>query len=365
MNFNQENSEEIDKIHERTAKRILDVCKSNGGLYIKFGQQMLTVPVLPSHYLRNLKELLDQAPVVDFPTVASIVEADFGVSVDELFTDFERVPIASASIAQVHRATLRDGTKVAVKIQKPEIKKQIFWDMICYRILIIAFEKVFDLPLYWSADYIETHLRQEVDFLNEARNGIRCRENLPVHLLSSIHVPTIYETHSSRHVLTAEWIDGVPLTDFNKIRDMNLSVKNVMTSVVDLFADQIFRTGFIHCDPHSANILCRSHPEGRSWWNWLRPRHQIVVLDHGLYVQCTPQFTKEYAIFWKSLFVQDHKMTKQIAKSWGIGDSQMFATATLNRPYSEGSLLHVNSKPTKEQVYDSHMRAKQQVRSII
>jgi aarF domain-containing kinase len=241
LNFNADNVDNIDALHERTAKRILDVCKSNGGLYIKFGQQIATVPVLPKPY-EIMRQLYDSAPYVDYEAVQAIFQKDFGLAPDEMFSTFTREPVASASIAQVHKATLKDGTSVAVKIQKPEIEKQIFWDMLGYRIVLLAFEKVFDLPLYWTADYIEKHLIQETDFLNEVGNSERCLRHIQerTDLKRRVYVPKNYHSYCSRHIMTSEWIEGVPLTDSQGIKKLGLSIPKVMTSVVNVFADVLY-----------------------------------------------------------------------------------------------------------------------------
>ncbi|KAI8897082.1 ABC1 family-domain-containing protein [Globomyces pollinis-pini] len=351
LNFTKEKSSYIDELHERVSDRILNVCKNNGGLYIKFGQQIATVPVLPPAYLRKFKQLFDDAPSVDLKTVKTIFRNEFGLDPEDIFESFSPNPVASASIAQVHKATLKDGTQVAVKIQKPEIAKQTFWDMLGYRIVIFAFEKVFDIPLYWSADYIEKHLRQETDFVNEARNAERCHRHIKeTNLNHNVYVPKVYHDYSSKQILTSEWIEGVPLTDESKITKMGFSIKKIMTDVVDVFSDQIFRSGFVHCDPHPGNILIRKHPSASG--------PQVVLIDHGLYVNCTPEFRHDYAIFWKSLFTLETDLTAGIVQKWGIGDAQMFASATLARPWRMGKAVHMNQTTTINDVYESHQAAK-------
>jgi aarF domain-containing kinase len=353
LNFKASKADQIDALHERTAKRILDVCRSNGGLYIKFGQQISTVPILPKPY-EIMRQLYDKAPFFEYDVVEQIFKKDFGVLPDEVFASFTREPVASASIAQVHKATLKDGTPVAVKIQKPAIEKQIFWDMLGYRGVIFAFEKIFDLPLYWTADYIEKHLIQETDFLNEVRNSERCYNHIQevYELKNRVYVPKNYHQYCSKHVMTSEWIDGVPLTDRRGIENLGLSIPHVMTNVVNVFADQLFRVGFVHCDPHPGNILIRRHP------TWLG--EQIVLLDHGLYVQCSPGFTRQYSLFWKSLFSMDYDLTKTITEGWGIHNPQMFATATLARPWKKGKAMHIEGTKLRD-VYESQMEAKKQV----
>jgi aarF domain-containing kinase len=186
-----------------------------------------------------MRQLYDKAPYFDYQVVEDIFKKDFGVVPDDVFATFSREPVASASIAQVHKATLKDGTPVAVKIQKPAIEKQIFWDMLGYRGVIFAFEKLFDLPLYWTADYIEKHLKQETDFLNEVSNSERCYRHIQEmpHLKDRVYVPKNIHELCSKHVMTSEWIDGVNLTDKAAIESMGLSVPKVMTNVVNVFSD--------------------------------------------------------------------------------------------------------------------------------
>lgn len=171
LNFDADDSSKTNRMHQRIAKIMHNVCKQNGGLYIKFGQQISTVPVLPSEYYDEFKEFYDNAPSVSFEQVQLLFKEEFGLLPLQVFKTFSQKPLASASIAQVHLATLMDGTKVAVKVQKPDIAIQMEWDLFFHKVILFGFEKLFDLPLLWSADYIHDHLRQEVDFINEGRNA--------------------------------------------------------------------------------------------------------------------------------------------------------------------------------------------------
>lgn len=175
LNFKPGNSAKdtlhIEQLHERVANRIFDVFENNGGLYIKIGQVIGTQSaILPMAYQRRAKRLFDSAPSVSFDTVERVFMEDFqGQHPSQVFAEFDMTPIASASIAQVHRARLHNGDLVAVKIQKPAIRKQMEWDLGAFRILLKLYEYVFDLPLSWSSNYIEEHMRMEADFENEAR----------------------------------------------------------------------------------------------------------------------------------------------------------------------------------------------------
>ncbi|KAJ3270867.1 hypothetical protein HDV01_007338 [Terramyces sp. JEL0728] len=352
LNFNEHS--DINRLHTRVANLILNLCKDNGGLYIKFGQQIASVPVLPPQY-NIFKTLFDNAPCVEKQVVEQIFLEEFGTLPQDIFEEFDYKAIASASIAQVHKATLKDGTVVAVKVQKPEIQKQIYWDMMCYRVVIFALEKLFELPLYWSADYIEFHLRQETDFINEAKNSEICLHHInQTDLKNKVHVPKVYHDYSSKRVMTAEWIDGYSLAKKEELVKNQISPAFVMDTIVKVFADQIFRVGFVHCDPHPGNILVRK----------LNGKPQVVLLDHGLYVRCSPKFVTEYASFWKSLFSLDIETSSRIAKSWGIGDLNVIATATLARPWKAGKPIH-STKITITDIFEAQKNSKNRLSKFL
>lgn len=175
LNFNPEKTEEsnlkIERLHERAANRLFDVIGANGGLYIKMGQVIGTQSaVLPAAYQKRAKELFDRAPAVPFQDIEHVFTEDFdGLKPQDVFAEFDMMPIASASIAQVHKAKLKNGETVAVKIQKPAIKKQLNSDLWAFRVLLKLYEYAFELPLSFTSDYIEHHVRMETDFQNEAR----------------------------------------------------------------------------------------------------------------------------------------------------------------------------------------------------
>lgn len=144
----------------------------NDGLYIKFGQGMAASDhVLPPPFFKYLSKLQDKAHSVSYKKIKEVFEDDVGLTLRECFRDFEKEPVAAASIAQVHRATLYDGTKVAVKIQKPNIKKQFKSDMFMHLLVLHVLQRAFDLPLVHFAEPIERNLEKEVDFKIEAENS--------------------------------------------------------------------------------------------------------------------------------------------------------------------------------------------------
>lgn len=236
-----------------------------------------------------------------------------------------------------------------------------------------------DLPLYSLVPYIVERLSLETDFLNEAENAERMAE-LVAHeprLSGRVYIPKVYHDLSSTRVMTAEWIEGVRLWDKKTLtgswkggfrqgspgaggkplpplerdssepeasdgrlkpnRDqwrgpnhqggLGLSLKDVMTTMVDLFSAQMFLWGWLHCDPHPGNIFIRRLPSGQA---------ELVLIDHGLYINMAPSFRRQYSAFWRSLLVFDNAALQRIVAGWGIRNVDIFASATLMRPYTGG-----------------------------
>ncbi|TFK57215.1 ABC1-domain-containing protein [Heliocybe sulcata] len=355
-NFNAEHGDEIPKIHQRTAERLYNLITANGGLYIKIGQAIgANAAVLPPAMQEMFSKLFDDAPQIPFSSVKSVIEAQFHKPLtgpEGIFDEFEERAVASASVAQVHRARLKSGEIVAVKIQKPDVRKQSEWDLDAYALVIWLYEKAFDLPVYFTVGFICDHLREELDFEREAGNAIRTASFIAAEprLRERVYVPTVYPEYTTKLVMTAEWIDGIRLSDKPAIRrlmgearqedytrawprltsipattQLQGGMKTVMQSMVELFSAQIFRWGWLHCDPHPGNFLVRPHPRHTK-------RPQLVVLDHGLYVHLSDEFRRQYATLWKCLLTQDFDTVKDIASAWGIGSPDLFASATLMRP---------------------------------
>ncbi|KAJ3198924.1 hypothetical protein HDU82_000867, partial [Entophlyctis luteolus] len=328
-----------ERVHKRAADLILETCKRNSGLYIKFAQQIATVSnILPPQW-SAFRTLYDQAPGVPYDAVVRVFAEEFGgLHPDEVFDEFESQPRASASIAQVHRARLKGSNEyVAVKIQKPDVAVQVDADLFSFKVVMYLLQELFDLKLTWTLPTINKHLLEELDFVNEARNSELAMTNLMAEpsFKGVVHIPKIYWNLTTKRIMTAEWIDGMNFGDVEKVRQIwgNSKVEGMMTTLVDVFSDQLFRTGFLAADPHPGNILIRPCPTDKT-------KPQIVLLDHGLYVKCSPEFTADYRNMWVGLFSHDVEMVETIAKKWGIGDVQLFAIGTLQKPWSKKAGLN-------------------------
>lgn len=293
--------------------------------------------------------------------VVKIFKQDFnGLTPEEVFATFDTEPVASASIAQVHKATLKDGTVVAVKVQKPYIRWQMGFDLLCYKILCHAFEFAFDLPVVWSVDFTSRHLRAEADFENEARSAERAYAELMKEpkLRDDVYVPRVHWDLTSKRVMTAEWIEGIPLV---RTRDVSQAFdkKWVVQKVVDTFSHQIFQSGWVHADPHPGNLMVRR----------VNGKPQLVLLDHGLYVEETPAFINTYAEFWRALLLADISALERICESWGIRDVKMMSSATLQRPFDPERAKREGrsalEKPTLEEIYRMQTEVKEKAKEFL
>ncbi|KZO91033.1 ABC1-domain-containing protein [Calocera viscosa TUFC12733] len=357
INFNPNNVDHIEALHERVAQRLHYVCTKNGGGFIKLGQSLaIQAAVLPKPYREAFATIFDAAPQIPYEDVVRVFKKEFGVDPEDAFEVFERKAIASASIAQVHKAKLKEtGEWVAVKVQKPAIPVQIEWDLFSYRSLLYVYEKLFDIPCYFIADYVTDNIRKETDFANEARNAEKTRAFVLAEpsLRDKVIVPRVIPKWTSKRVMTAEFFEGSKLTDKVKLAEWNIPAKEAMDIALNTFSAMIFSWGWVHCDPHPGNVLVRRDP--------LHPsRPQIILLDHGLYIPLPEKFRHEYSLLWRSLFAMDTQTVEEIAKAWGFGNSDMFASATLLRP----TRLKRNKPEKKEDDQPSAMDRFEQERSV-
>ena len=398
-------------LHARSAKRVFELLRANGGLYLKIGQAIaMQSAILPPEFQKMFSRMFDDAPQNDWKSVEKVVWEDFGKSVEDVFgVSFsgdqskgvmERTARASASVAQVHWARLEDGREVAIKVQKKEIARQVGWDLWAFKLVTRIYTWWFDLPLYHLVPYVSERLMLETDFLNEARNAEMMRKLVQdePRLRDRVYIPQPYPELSSKRVMTAEWVEGIRLWDKEGITDtwyggwrkgspgcggtpldppkasivervpynqpnneqlkptrdawrgpskrggLGLDLATVMQTMVDLFSAQMFLWGLVHCDPHPGNIFIRRQPSGKP---------ELVLIDHGLYIHMEPKFRKEYALFWRSLMTFDNDTIARITKEeWGINAPDIFASATLMRPYEGGdgkTLAEIRNMSKKEQ----------------
>ncbi|EDK45970.1 conserved hypothetical protein [Lodderomyces elongisporus NRRL YB-4239] len=341
------NYKSIDDLHEIASERLLQMLMQNKGLYIKLGQAIANQGALfPKAYQVRFPKLYDEAPFDSWDKVDQVLKANLGPNYEsEIFEWIDHIPVASASIAQVHKAQLSKNlgsAKVALKVQHDYIDKQIVVDLWVYRFISKVYEKVFDIPLSMFTSYVSEQLVKETDFVHEMHNSMRLVElieNDPVLEKENIKIPKNFPKLTTRQVLPAEWVDGIALTDKDELINNKYDLKLTMSQYIKLFGRQIFKYGFVHSDPHPGNLLARFDENGKQ---------QLVLLDHGLYINLPEKFRLQYCKLWKDLFVLNVKGVEQTGRDWGIHSTEIFATIVQLRPVK----LEQNKDGSKDDTRD-------------
>lgn len=317
------------QIHRKAAHRLLCLCQTNGGTYIKIGQHLANLDYLiPNEYIEVLSSLFDSAPKSRFEDVCAVVMEDLGKHPDELFDSFEREPIASASLAQVHVAYEKEtGRKLAIKVQHRGLRETSKGDLLALTMVVNVVNRLFtDFTFAWIAEEIAPQLPKELDFCNEGKNSERASNNMKMTGMACI-IPKIRWKHTSERVLSMEFEEGFKATDLESIEKAGLKRTDIAKLISSVFNSQVFLSSFVHCDPHPANVLIRASKDGKP---------EVVLVDHGLYKEIDDSFRLRYASLWKSLMLADLKGIETSCKSLGVEEMYSLLAAILtSRPYDE------------------------------
>ncbi len=282
------------------AIRIRRALEDLGPIFVKFGQILSTRPdLLPEDIAEELASLQDRVPPFPGKDARRIVERELKRKLDELFSEFSEEPIASASIAQVHAAKLKDGTEVVVKVVRPGIEDLIRRDVGLLYLLAGLAER------YWRhgrrlrpkevvAEYEKTIL-DELDLLREGASASQLRRNFEGSDL--LHVPEIFWPYTSRNVMVMERISGIPISDTQALVKHGVDLKALAERGVEIFFTQVMKHNFFHADMHPGNIfVSRENPE--------RPTY--VAVDFGIMGSLTPEDRRYLAENFLAFFNRDY-----------------------------------------------------------
>lgn len=266
-------AEESETRQRQRAARLRKTFISLGETYIKLGQFMsVRRDFLPVEIADELALLQDQVPPFEYALVKATIERDLGGSPDELFAHFEETPIASASVGQVHRARLKDGTEVAVKVQRPQLRQRFYQDLGYMRFLIQLGRKLFKNYADWDgwvelSDEFGRNLFAEVNYIQEGRNADRLRRVLRD--FPDVKVPRVFWKFTGRRVLTLEYLKGTKIDRVKELLERNINLPRLGKQLVSCYLEQVLMAGFFHADPHAGNLAVDD--EGR-----------LIIYDYGM-----------------------------------------------------------------------------------
>jgi predicted unusual protein kinase regulating ubiquinone biosynthesis (AarF/ABC1/UbiB family) len=291
--------------HRRNAIRVERTIVKLQGLFIKVGQLLsIMANFLPEEFRTGLEGLQDQVPPRPFSDIEQRILTDLGRPVDQIFGRFERRPLASASLGQVHEAYLKDGTRVAVKVQHRDIDEITRLDLKTIR-RIMAIVQIF-LPVRGLDSYylqIKQMIAEELDFCREAKNIERLSQNFASD--QGVVFPHVIGELSTRHVLTSSFVEGVKVGDTAAIDAAGIDRKELARKIVRTYCQMIFVDGLYHADPHPGNMLARTDGS-------------LVLLDFGAVAELSPSMREGIPEFLEGVIRRDTNRLIKALKKMGF-----------------------------------------------
>lgn len=285
------------------AEQLRQTIEELGPTFVKFGQIVADRPDLASDHLREeLKKLQSNARPMDDGEAISLIEMELGDPIEEVFLTLEKRHIASASIAQVYSGVLRTGERVAIKIQRPNIKSKIEIDLILMKILAKQVVKTYPgLTSFNLIGFVEDfgeNLMKELDFNNEASNMLRFTDMFKED--PSCYIPKVFIKYSRQRLLVMEYIEGLRPDDIDGLRSAGFDPQLIAVNGTHIILKMILRHGFFHADPHPGNIFIRGD-------------NQIVLLDHGMAASLKPRQIQALINFMLGFSKNDpHRIAKSL-----------------------------------------------------
>lgn len=323
-------------------ERLRLALESLGPIFVKFGQVLSTRrDLLPPDIADELALLQDRVPPFASDVAVATIEQAFGRGIDQVFASFERTPVASASIAQVHFAVLSDGREVAVKVLRPHMLRVIEKDLALMRLMAGWVERLSAdgkrlKPREVVAEF-DKYLHDELDLLREASSAAQLRRNMQD--LNLVLIPEMIWDYCRPNVMVMQRMHGVPISQTERLRSAGVDIKRLARDGVTIFFTQVFRDGFFHADMHPGNIQVSLAPEtfGR-----------YISLDFGI-VGTLTEFDKEYlAQNFTAFFQRNYKRVAElhIESGWVPPDTRVdeleAAVRAVCEPYFDRPLREIS-----------------------
>src|SRR5262245_7290140 len=288
---------------ERRGQRLRAALETLGPIFVKFGQVLSTRrDLLPLDIADELAKLQDRVPPFPSEFAVAEVERALGKPLAELFASFEKAPLASASIAQVHLARLHDGTEVAVKVLRPGVERAVARDLALLKTgagLAVRLGARRLKPREVVAEF-ERHLDEELDLMREAANASQLRRNFEGSEL--LTVPRVYWDLCAERVMVMERMHGTPISQVQALKEKGVDIPALARAGVEIFFTQVFRHGFFHADMHPGNILVATEGETRG---------RYIALDFGIMGTLTEVDKNYLAQNFLAFFNRDYRRVAQ------------------------------------------------------
>ncbi|KAG0707338.1 ABC1 family-domain-containing protein [Suillus ampliporus] len=291
--------EAVSQCHVRSATKVLKALLANGGIYIKLGQHIASLIVLPREWTSTMAPLQDKCDATPYEDIAALFLSDMGQPINNLFDDFDPVPIGVASLAQVHVGYHKaSGKKVAVKVQHPHLVEFFNIDMNMVQSTLGWVKYWFpEFEFTWLGEEMRDNLPREMDFVHEARNTARAVADFE-NIKTSLYIPEVIS--ASKRVLIMEYIQGGRVDDLAYLAMHDIDRNKVALELTRIFNRMVFVNGWFHADPHPGNLLIRpASKSSKSPYNF-----EIALLDHGLYFDLERELRVNYSRLWLSLIAR-------------------------------------------------------------
>lgn len=295
--LNSVENEESEDEHPYSQKpeELVEDLKKMGPTYVKLGQLLSTRPdLLPENYLKALANLQDDVETISYDDVQKIFEEEIGVKINKAFELFDPEPLASASIGQVHRALLPSGRPVAVKIQRPDVRKKFLEDLNTLQEMAdLAVKHSKEAKKFAVNDIVEELrfiLLNELDYTKEAQNLTILKENLKN--FKNILIPSAVNEYSSSKVLTMDFIEGKKITSIGNLKKLETDFTPLIDDFVESYLQQVIVDGFAHADPHPGNIH-------------LTENNQVALMDLGMVAKFSPKLQEKIMMLMMGMGKKD------------------------------------------------------------
>jgi len=284
------------------AERVRLAMEELGPTYIKLGQVLSTRPdLIPVDFVKELAKLQDKVPPFPYEEVRQIIARELGDVPERLFDAFDETPQASASIGQVHRAVIKDGDQVAVKVQRPRIKQTIEVDLeIMLHLATLMERHIEEIAFYRPVKIVEEFaktLEREIDYTYEAGN----MERVANHFLgdTTVYIPKVYREFTTPRVLTAEFIEGIKISEIEQLEAAGLDCLEITRRGAHILLRQVFEIGFFHGDPHPGNLF-------------VLPDNVICLLDFGMVGSVDRQTREDFVDLVDAVVHRHESRTAQV-----------------------------------------------------